>query len=85
MQLVTSQVRYVLLHPGRFALQSLRAFRANQGLLLAGAVAYYALLSIGPLLILTVIALSHLVNQAELLLLLLLLLVLLLAQQALHL
>ncbi|GAA4022818.1 YihY/virulence factor BrkB family protein [Actimicrobium antarcticum] len=67
MQLVTSQVRYVLLHPGRFALQSLRAFRANQGLLLAGAVAYYALLSIVPLLILTVIALSHLVNQAELL------------------
>ncbi len=42
-------------------------FRANQGLLLAGAVAYYALLSIVPLLILTVIALSHVVDQAELL------------------
>ncbi len=45
----------------------MRAFRANQGLLLAGAVAYYALLSIVPLLILMVIALSHVIGQAELL------------------
>ena len=43
----------VLRHPGRFAWHTLKAFRANQGLLLAGAVAYYALLSIVPLLILT--------------------------------
>ncbi len=48
-------------------LRTLKAFRANQGLLLAGAVAYYALLSIVPLLILTAIALSHVVEQAELL------------------
>jgi len=53
--------------PGLFMLQVLRGFRANQGLLLAGAVAYYALLSIVPLLILTVIALSHFVEQGELL------------------
>ena len=51
--------------PGRFAWRTLKAFRANQGLLLAGAVAYYALLSIVPLLILTVIALSHLIDQAR--------------------
>ncbi|TDP71150.1 YihY family inner membrane protein [Roseateles toxinivorans] len=57
----------VLRHPWAFALRVLKAFRANQGLLLAGAVAYYALLSIVPLLILTVIALSHFVDQAELL------------------
>ena len=57
----------VLARPGAFAVQTLKAFRANQGLLLAGAVAYYALLSIVPLLILTVIALSHLIGQAELL------------------
>jgi YihY family inner membrane protein len=57
----------VLQHPGAFILQVLKGFRANQGLLLAGAVAYYALLSIVPLLILTVIALSHLVDQSELL------------------
>ena len=53
--------------PGAFALQVLKAFRANQGLLLAGAVAYYALLSIVPLLILAVIALSHVIDPAELL------------------
>jgi YihY family inner membrane protein len=57
----------VLQHPGAFALRVLRAFRKNQGLLLAGAVAYYALLSIVPLLILIVIALSHFVDQALLL------------------
>ena len=57
----------VLKHPGAFAVQTLKSFRANQGLLLAGAVAYYALLSIVPLLILTVIALSYVIDQAELL------------------
>jgi YihY family inner membrane protein len=57
----------VLRHPGAFALRVLAAFRRNQGLLLAGAVAYYALLSIVPLLILIVIALSHWVDQALLL------------------
>src|SRR6267143_17599 len=57
----------VLKHPGAFAMQTLKSFRANQGLLLAGAVAYYALLSIVPLLILTVIALSYVIDQAELL------------------
>jgi membrane protein len=53
--------------PGAFALQTLKGFRANQGLLLAGAVAYYALLSIVPLLLLFAIALSHLIDQGELL------------------
>jgi membrane protein len=61
------QAKYVLQHPGKFALQILRGFGANNGFLLAGAVAYYALLSIVPLLILIVIALSHFINQAELL------------------
>jgi len=64
---VGPQARHVLAHPGLFALRALKGFRANQGLLLAGAVAYYALLSIVPLLILTVIALSHVIDQAELL------------------
>ena len=59
---------WVLRHPWAFTLRTLRSFRANQGLLLAGAVAYYALLSIVPLLILTVIALSHWVDETELLL-----------------
>ncbi len=57
----------ILKNPLAFALQVLKAFQANQGLLLAGAVAYYALLSIVPLLILMVIVLSHVIDQAELL------------------
>ncbi len=57
----------MLRHPSAFAWQTLKNFRANQGLLLAGAVAYYALLSIVPLLILSVVVLSHVIDQAELL------------------
>ncbi|HEY8879447.1 MAG TPA: YihY/virulence factor BrkB family protein [Roseateles sp.] len=57
----------VLHDPWAFSWQTLKAFRANQGLLLAGAVAYYALLSIVPLLILSVIALSHWIAQDRLL------------------
>lgn len=52
---------------GAFVWRTMKAFRANQGLLLAGAVAYYALLSIVPLLILIVIGLSHVLPEAELL------------------
>lgn len=59
--------RWVVQHPLAFAWQTLRGFGRNQGLLLAGAIAYYALLSVVPLLILSVIALSHLVERAELL------------------
>jgi membrane protein len=54
-------------HPGDFTLRVLRAFRSNQGLLLSGAVAYYTLLSIVPLLILIVIALSQFIDQGLLL------------------
>jgi membrane protein len=61
------QAAYVVTHPGAFTLGVLRAFRANQGLLLAGAVAYYTLLSIVPLLILILIALSQIIDQGELL------------------
>src|ERR1700693_4417926 len=51
---------------GAFALPTLKACKPTQGLLLAGAVAYYALLSIIPLLILIAIALSHVIDPAEL-------------------
>lgn len=67
MRLPGHQARQILSHPGAFALRTLKGFRANQGLLLAGAVAYYALLSIVPMLILCVIALSHFVDQGALL------------------
>ncbi len=67
MRVLGPQASAVLRHPGAFALRTLKNFRANQGLLLAGAVAYYALLSIVPLLILIVIALSQWIDQQELL------------------
>jgi YihY family inner membrane protein len=67
MQAFGQQATYVVTHPGAFALRVLRAFRANQGLLLAGAVAYYTLLSIVPLLILILIALSQIIDQSGLL------------------
>ena len=67
MRLLGRQASYVVTHPGAFVLRVLRAFRANQGLLLAGAVAYYTLLSIVPLLILVVIALSRIIDQGDLL------------------
>jgi len=54
--------------PGTFALSVIQQFRANQGVLLAGAVAYYTLLSLVPLLILILLALSHVVPEDRLLL-----------------
>jgi YihY family inner membrane protein len=59
---------WILAHPLEFTLAVVKGFRANQGLLLAGAVAYYALLSIVPFLMLVVVALSHFIDQAKLLL-----------------
>ncbi len=67
MQILSHQGAHVLANPADFAWRVLKGFRANQGLLLAGAVAYYALLSIVPLLILMAIALSHVVEQSALL------------------
>jgi YihY family inner membrane protein len=45
----------------------IKQFRANQGVLLAGAVAYYTLLSLVPLLILILMALSHVIAEDRLL------------------
>jgi len=65
--MLTPRAAHVLKNPWGFAWCVLKQFKKNQGLLLAGAVAYYALLSIVPLLILLVIGLSHFVDQAMLL------------------
>ena len=58
---------WLLTRPGRFFLGVLRNFRENQGMLLSGAVAYHTLLSIVPALILTLIVLSHFIEEARLL------------------
>jgi len=61
---------FILRHPLVFAGRVLHRFQANRGILLAGAVAYYALLSLIPLIILLLVALSHVVDQTQLLALL---------------
>jgi YihY family inner membrane protein len=48
-------------------LRVLKGFRRNQGLLLSGAVAYYTLLSIVPLLALLLVGLSHVLDEEALL------------------
>ena len=53
---------YLPKDPGRFILQVLKGFSANQGFLLSGAVAYYMLLSIVPLFTLLPIVLSRFVE-----------------------
>jgi membrane protein len=67
MKLIDPRTTYVVKNPVAFSLRVLEGFQVNQGLLLAGAVAYYALLSIVPLLILIVIALSQVIDQGVLL------------------
>ncbi len=49
-----------------FLFRVVRSFRQNQGVLLSGAIAYYTLLSIAPLSILTLIVLSHFVEEEQL-------------------
>ncbi len=57
----------VLNHPVAFVIRVFKSFRANQGYLLAGAVAYNTLLSILPLLILILIVLANYVDETALL------------------
>ena len=53
--------------PGAFGLRVIKGFRQNQGVLLSGAVAYYGLLSIIPLLALLLVGLSHFIPEEALL------------------
>ena len=54
------------LRPFRFLLRVLRGFRRNQGFLLAGAIAYYTLLSVVPMSILALTVLSHIIGEETL-------------------
>jgi membrane protein len=62
-----SRTRFVLDNPWLFTRRVLAGFRANQGFLLAGAIAYYTLLSIVPMLAVILVALSQVVDQQEVL------------------
>jgi len=66
MSLLSRTDQQLIFHPVDFTRVVLRGFAANQGLLLAGAVAYYALLSLVPLIVLSVLALSYWIPPAEL-------------------
>lgn len=65
--LVNPRAAYVMRHPFAFARGVITGFNRNQGLLLAAAVAYNALLSLVPSLILAVIVLSHVLPKDDLL------------------
>src|SRR6202023_2292490 len=62
MELSSQSAKRLFKQPGTFVLAVIKQFRANQGVLLAGAVAYYTLLSLVILL-----ALSHIVDEERLL------------------
>ncbi len=56
----------LLRRPGKFLWRVLVAFKRNQGLLLSGAVAYYTLLSLIPMLALILVGLSHFIEEQQL-------------------
>jgi YihY family inner membrane protein len=62
-----NRIKSVLLDPPGFVGRILSDFRANQGFLLAGAVAYYTLLSIVPMFALIVVVLSQIIEPQRLL------------------
>ena len=61
------RIQFVLRDPSRFIRSILSGFRANQGFLLAGAVAYYTLLSIVPMFALILVVLSQVIEPQRLL------------------
>jgi membrane protein len=77
-----SRVRFVLDNPWLFTLRVINGFRANQGFLLSGAVAYYTLLSIVPMFALILVALSQIQETQGLLITLREYLVLIIPNQA---
>ena len=64
---ITEPLTRLLRRPGAFALRVLRGFRANQGFLLASAVAFNTLLSLLPLSIVILIVLARFVDEGALL------------------
>ena len=58
---------YLLKRPGLFLWRVIKGFHRNQGFLLSGAVAYYGLLSIVPLLALLLVGLAHFMPEEDLL------------------
>jgi membrane protein len=55
----STRIKFVLQHPWRFSTRVFQSFLQNQGFLLAGAIAYYTLLSIIPMLVLILVMVSQ--------------------------
>ena len=66
MEALDSRLNKTQRHPLRFLWRVVVNFRANQGLILSGAVAFYTLLSIIPFFTVLLVALSHVVEEKEL-------------------
>lgn len=66
MKATVQKARRVIDNPGQFVMNVLRGFRRNQGFLLSGSIAYYTLLSIVPMLTITLVVLSHFIDEATL-------------------
>jgi YihY family inner membrane protein len=66
MSIRKSIVSLILRKPLAFLMRVLVNFKRNQGLLLAGAVAYYTLLSIIPMFALILVGLSHFMEEQQL-------------------
>lgn len=62
-----NRIHHIVENPLAFLRRVFAGFRANQGFLLAGAVAYYTLLSLVPMLALILVALSQVVEPSLLL------------------
>ncbi|ADJ29568.1 YihY/virulence factor BrkB family protein [Nitrosococcus watsonii] len=67
MRNLSRRVQFILAQPLYFLVRVIVGFRANQGLLLAGAVAYYALLSLVPMFALILVGLSQVIASDQLL------------------
>lgn len=63
----STRTRFVLNNPLQFMQKVFKGFRANQGFLLSGAIAYYTLLSIIPMLALILVLLSQFQEPQQLL------------------
>ncbi len=63
----SARASHVLNNPLQFVLRVINGFRANQGFLLSGAIAYYTLLSIIPMIALILVVLSQFQEPQELL------------------
>lgn len=66
----SARASFVVNNPLRFVKQVFKGFRANQGFLLSGAIAYYTLLSIIPMIVLILVMLSLFQDPQQLLIVL---------------